>query len=109
MLSDGYRLPRGLVVPRRAESGGSVESIELEPEPDSVGLARDFIRSLLADRQDDTFLVELLTSELVSNVVSVPLKPSAPSDCPSIRSFRSLHWLSPFLVSLRSDPGTDCP
>ena len=46
-----------------------MESIELEAMPLSVGLAREFIRSVLAERQGDTYLVELLTSELVSNVV----------------------------------------
>jgi anti-sigma regulatory factor (Ser/Thr protein kinase) len=48
----------------------SVESIDLEAVAFSVALARDFVRSVLADRpSDEAFFVELLTSELVSNVV----------------------------------------
>ncbi len=44
-------------------------SIRLMAEPISVGLARDFVGSLLADRELDTFAVVLLASELVTNVV----------------------------------------
>ncbi len=46
-----------------------MESITLAPEPRSVGLARDFVSSILTDRELDTFAAMLLASELASNVV----------------------------------------
>ena len=46
-----------------------MESITLAPEPRSVGLARDFVFSILTDRELDTFAAMLLASELASNVV----------------------------------------
>jgi anti-sigma regulatory factor (Ser/Thr protein kinase) len=46
-----------------------VKEIALDAELLSVGLARDFVRVLLAEHQTDTWIVELLTSELVTNVV----------------------------------------
>jgi anti-sigma regulatory factor (Ser/Thr protein kinase) len=46
-----------------------VESITLSPEPRSVWTARQFVRKLLTDRDLDTAVAELLTTELVSNVV----------------------------------------
>jgi anti-sigma regulatory factor (Ser/Thr protein kinase) len=46
-----------------------VESIALAADPESVGSARSFVASLFVDRQLETSLAVLLTSELVANVV----------------------------------------
>ena len=46
-----------------------MESITLAAETRSVWVARHFVRRLLADRGVDTAVAELLTTELVSNVV----------------------------------------
>jgi len=46
-----------------------VEQIALAADVRSVGLARDFVRAELADRQLVTFTAELLISELTANVV----------------------------------------
>jgi anti-sigma regulatory factor (Ser/Thr protein kinase) len=46
-----------------------VESITLRAEPLSVRRARYFVRSLLVDRHTEPPVAELLTSELVTNVV----------------------------------------
>ena len=46
-----------------------MDSISLVAEPRSVGRARAFVSSLLADRGTDLFVALLLTSELATNVV----------------------------------------
>jgi anti-sigma regulatory factor (Ser/Thr protein kinase) len=46
-----------------------VASINLDPSPASVGSARSFIASLLAERDFESSVAVLLTSELVANVV----------------------------------------
>ncbi len=46
-----------------------MDSITLAPEPASVPAARHFVRGFLNERNLQTEVAELLTSELVSNVV----------------------------------------
>jgi anti-sigma regulatory factor (Ser/Thr protein kinase) len=46
-----------------------MEMVTLDPEPSSVPVARRFVRSWFATRGLDSFAAELLTSELVGNVV----------------------------------------
>jgi anti-sigma regulatory factor (Ser/Thr protein kinase) len=46
-----------------------VESITLPPGARSVAMARQWVRNLVSERDLDTSVAELLTTELVSNVV----------------------------------------
>jgi anti-sigma regulatory factor (Ser/Thr protein kinase) len=46
-----------------------MDELSLAAELLSVALARDFVRAALAGRDVDTWVVELLTSELATNVV----------------------------------------
>ena len=46
-----------------------MEELALPAARPSVGRARDFVRAALAERGVDTWMLELLTSELASNVV----------------------------------------
>jgi len=54
---------------RQGEIARDVEELALPAELPSVGRARDFVRAVLATRDVDPWVVELLTSELTTNVV----------------------------------------